>query len=83
MQRGDALINGHDAPLRVRVSSSASTKLLTTPAATVTPIARNTGSVENDSSANTISVESEQTMTACSVRRCSAGSSAACSKKSA
>ena len=57
-----------------RVSSSASTKLKTTPSVTVTPIARSTGTSEIASSANTISVDSEQTSTACSVRRCSARS---------
>src|SRR5262245_63856320 len=49
-----------------RVSSSANTKLQITPSVTVTPIARNTGTSASPSSANTISVDSEHTSTACS-----------------
>ena len=61
------------APLRV--ISSASTKFETTPMLTVTPIARSTGRLEVASRAKTMSVEREQTRMACSVRRCSDGSS--------
>ena len=65
------------------VSNSARTKFETTPMLTVTPIARSTGRLEVASRAKTMSVEREQTRMACSVRRCSDGSSAACSKNSA
>ena len=54
-QRRIAFANAHHPSVRKgwRVSSNASTKLLTTPAATVIPIARSTGRVESASSANT------------------------------
>jgi hypothetical protein len=59
----DTRVDGHQVSPGL-VSSSASTKLQSTPTATVIPIAFSTGSVEKDSSANTISVEMEQTRTA-------------------
>ena len=85
MQRGAAVRQQSrrdvvHARARSRVSSSASTKLETTPSETVTPMACRMGTVDSASSANTSSVDSEQTISACSVRFCSAGSSAACSK---
>src|SRR4051794_3774152 len=74
------LFNTHAAPdagavTFSLVSSNASTKLLITPNVTVRPMARSTGKLEVASSANTMSVESEHTSTACNVRRCSCGSS--------
>jgi hypothetical protein len=54
-----------------------------TPSVTVTPIARSTGMSDSPSSAKTMSVESEHTSTACSVRRCSARFAEACSKNKA
>ena len=70
-------------PFAGLVISTERMKLAATPMATVTPIARSTGSVEMASSPKTMKVDNEQTSTACRVLRCSAGSSAARSKNSA
>src|SRR5690606_9424425 len=73
----------HACSSGLRATSTASTKLDTTPRATVLPIARSTGIEDSASRPNTRAVVRLHTITACRVRSWSARSSPAWSKNSA
>src|SRR5690606_37726764 len=70
-------------PPGARETSSDSTKLDSTPSATVLPIARSTGMLDSASRLNTSRVIRLHTITACRVRSWSSRESPACSKNSA